>query len=125
MSDAKRDWLTWNLKRQTAQALDVIESHVKNVWKGEPGIMWYTPHDASHAQHVAEAVQMLIPSDAELSDPERFSILAAAWLHDIGMIPAEDENPDHVRRDHHERSRDYIQKNYGGKVDLSRSASSC
>ncbi len=115
--------------------LDKIKDFVKRRWRdyyesqeenevGKRGIVSYflgvpfTPHDEWHSLKIEEVLSTLLPDkdavDNAFSDDEKFLLLAAVWLHDIGMIP--DLLPDSIndartlRRRHAKRSADYILK---------------
>ncbi len=96
-----------------------ISRYVKNAWKENKGLPpQFTMHDASHSEAVVKAVHGLIPKNKEkaLSATEWFYLESAAWLHDIGMIPSQEElargGPVYatVRKGHHVRSAEYIKK---------------
>ena len=87
----------------------------------------YTNHDFKHLTNVEEIINKMLTEEVkkELSDEEIFCLLSAAWLHDIGMIPVNDEkeeyenmSPDERKeysttvRDHHNiRSKNYVESN--------------
>jgi translation initiation factor 2B subunit (eIF-2B alpha/beta/delta family) len=105
--------MSGSLNKDLNKRLEKIRDHVEGVWDSNTGIPWYTFHDASHSRRVEEVIYSLIPADRHdrLSQEEWFYLLAAAWLHDIGMIlnlfgPAEDFKM--VRDTHHERSAQYV-----------------
>lgn len=78
----------------------------------------YTPHDAMHSLKIEEILSKLLPDDDNkaiddtFSEAEKFLLLAAVWLHDIGMIP--DLLPDNIkdakelRKMHAKRASDFI-----------------
>ena len=113
--------------------LDIIKDFVKRRWRdyyeaqegdkvGESGIISYifgipyTPHDEWHSLKIEEILSTLLSNkdvvDSAFSDDEKFLLLAAVWLHDIGMIP--DLLPDNIkdarelRKRHAKRAADYI-----------------
>ncbi|MEW6405545.1 MAG: hypothetical protein AB1649_27445, partial [Chloroflexota bacterium] len=96
--------------------LEAIRQHVRNLWHVNPGPPWYTFHDASHNQAIENTLYLLIPAEKRqmLSDNEWFLLLAAAWLHDVGMMlkfGAPDESIGSIREKHHERSARYTRTN--------------
>ena len=115
--------------------LDKIKDFVKRRWRdyyesqegektGEEGIISYilgvpyTPHDEWHSLKIEEKLSTLLPDkdkeaiDDAFSDDEKFLLLAAVWLHDIGMIPdlLHDNIMDasELRKKHAKRASDYI-----------------
>lgn len=101
------------LNKDLQKRLEKIRDHVKDVWDRNTGSPWHTFHDASHSRRVEEMLYSLIPADKrdQLSEEEWFYLLAAAWLHDIGMILklfGRTEDFKMVRDTHHERSAKYV-----------------
>ena len=95
----------------------------------------YTPHDDRHSQKVEKLLDELLPDteivDKTFSEDEKFLLLSAVWLHDIGMLPnlfpddpvqgvASDEKMEefkkNLRKKHAKRAADYIKK-YGSDKD--------
>lgn len=89
----------------------------------------YTNHGTDHLKNVEKYVNDMINDkiSQNLTSEEIFFLLCAIWLHDIGMVPKDDEellffkslNPekrneftDDVRNRHHVRSDNYIKENY-------------
>ena len=86
----------------------------------------YTNHDVSHLENVEKNINEIITADSveNLSDEEIFCLLSAAWLHDIGMIPFDNEREtfeskskeerenfrNKIREKHHIRSNLYVEK---------------
>lgn len=77
--------------------LDKIKEIVKNKWitKREP-IVPFTDHGEKHSRKIEEIlIQLLCLNDEKkrtkfnkkFTDNEKFLLLAAVWLHDIGMCP--------------------------------------
>ncbi len=112
---------TWVAKKDE-EKLRHLALHVEGLWSSDSGHReprWYTCHDDNHSRHVGEAIQFLLPESecrrGEITPDERFCLQAAAWLHDVGMIVyvTEDNLKDEqVRTTHHDRSRNYIKKEY-------------
>lgn len=87
----------------------------------------YTNHDFKHLTNVEDIIDKILSDEVkkELSDEEIFCLLSAAWLHDIGMIPVNDEKEEYENmssderkeysmkvRDHHNiRSKNYVENN--------------
>ncbi len=108
-----------------------IRNHASDLW--ERGMLlhpFFTLHGPSHSMAVETLVGDLLPVDTqpELKDLVTpglaFCLLAAAWLHDIGMITqitpeereqaasAELEISAWVRLHHHTRSASYVRDNH-------------
>ena len=49
---------------------------------------FYTPHGIEHCQSVEDNMHKLIPGESydNLTERERFYLLASAWVHDLGMM---------------------------------------
>ena len=77
-------WLNDNLGKR----LVIIRDYVRNLWSSHTEPLWYTLHNESHCERVEESLHKLIPDHNSnlLSEEERFYLLSAAWLHDVGMI---------------------------------------
>jgi HSP90 family molecular chaperone len=75
---------------------------------------YYTPHDFHHSQAVEENLNWLIPDSIKekLNKHEIFFLICAAWLHDWGMIGMENEDPEMIRENHHERTEQYFETKY-------------
>lgn len=85
----------------------------------------YTNHDLKHLQNVEENIDNMLTEEVkkDLSNEEIFCLLSATWLHDIGMIPVNDEKEiygnktpnerneysDKVRSVHNIRSKCYVE----------------
>lgn len=84
----------------------------------------FTNHDFSHLKNVEHNIENIINDVAldHLSDEEIFCLLSAAFLHDIGMIPFDNEKDEFnnkskeerdkfsnkIRENHHRRSSLYV-----------------
>lgn len=104
-----------------------IENNVKNVASRVRTIFsTYTNHDINHLQNVESYVNEIVneKSSKKLTADEIFCLLSAVWLHDIGMIPLDDDikkfnnmsNNERekftqkIRDNHHLRSKLYVEK---------------
>lgn len=98
-----------------------IKIHVTELVKSIKEIFpEYTPHEIEHNNEVIKNLSMLIPEKVakSLNIHELFFLLAAAYIHDIGMcpldwfeIPAElslEQKKELVRRNHHIRTENYL-----------------
>jgi hypothetical protein len=81
---------------------------------------YYTPHDFSHSLNVEEILNWLVPDEIKLkmNAHEIFFLVAAAWLHDWGMVASESENAEEVRKLHHVRTEENFESLHD-KVHLS------
>jgi translation initiation factor 2B subunit (eIF-2B alpha/beta/delta family) len=93
--------------------------HLYQVLEKFPQLKWFTPHGKEHCEAVENILHQLIPEDCEenLTEDEKFFLLASAWLHDIGMLRGifgEEENisDNEIRENHHSRSEKYITRKY-------------
>lgn len=103
-----------NLSGEDLKRLEYIVTHVKNIFKKDSGHKFFLPHDPEHFARVEKKANELISGkEKELSPKESFLLLSGIWLHDIGMIRKnEQESALAVRKNHHTRSREYINNNY-------------
>ncbi len=70
--------------------LNKIKGKVKDLWIDKKYLPeYFTFHDGSHSAEVENSIYKLIPQENiyRLSDQDLFCLIAAAWLHDVGMIP--------------------------------------
>ena len=112
------------------QKLEKIENNIENI-AGKTRIFFpkYTNHDNNHLENVEEYANSMIPNDIKKSMPaeEIYFLLSGIWLHDIGMVPANEEEldeyekenkdnrekyRDNIRKLHHVRSDNFIKKYY-------------
>ena len=109
--------------------LENIEQIVGNI-AGKTRILFpkYTNHGVDHLKNVERHANNIIPEDIKekLSEEEIFCLICGIWLHDIGMVPIDEEidsyekkSPEDrkdyrnvIREVHHIRSENYINKNY-------------
>lgn len=108
--------------------LNGVKDAVEKVWK-KPYLHWYTDHGPQHSRRVIGLIgQILCPlcldylsrheNDFPLSDYELYILLAACYLHDIGMQDLKvDERPvdelgpsdwEEIRKRHPQRSLEII-----------------
>ena len=114
-------WKKW-LPLDLGQRLDNIRKHVEHLYRTQdtvPQLKWYTPHGVDHCEAVEKILHRLVPEEKheELTEDEKFFLLASAWLHDIGMLRGvisgdENRSDDEIRENHHIRSEQYILNNY-------------
>jgi len=104
-----------------------IENNSKKIMSNSKIIFSsYTNHDIPHLENVEKNINEIITADSveNLSDEEIFCLLSAAWLHDVGMIPFDNEREsfenkskeerenfrNDIREKHHIRSSLYVEK---------------
>jgi len=103
--------------------LERIRDSAITIWK-EPRLKWFTDHSAdTHSrkiiEHIGEIIDPLQHSAQSLNPHELFVLLAACYLHDIGMQDfrsANNKGVEHftiddfidIRENHPQRSRDLI-----------------
>jgi len=124
--------LTKSLGDDLAAQLKIVENEAKEIWKkGELYHVYYTLHGLDHSNYIIKILDKLIdglnPQD-NLNETEIFCLLAAAYLHDVGMqckYPDDIERAekiserkripysfqDLIRDEHHERSGRFIKEN--------------
>lgn len=74
----------------------------------------YTPHDIGHCEAVEDIINIILSQNKKcsLTKYEKFLLLSAVLLHDIGMIGTTEEEAGQVRAAHHTRSAAWIRQNY-------------
>ena len=118
-------WEKW-LDKKYGNKLKAIREQVKSLYKenktkyGE--LPHFTPHNIEHCANVENLIHRLIPRDKyeKLTLKERFYLLAASWLHDIGMLksvfinisPKLKSNPSTIRDYHHITTARFIVDNW-------------
>ena len=134
-----------NLGDKFNSKLSTIEQEVETIWKkGELYHVYYTLHGLDHSNYVIDVLTKLInglnPAD-DLNETEIFCLLAAAYLHDVGMQDkhSDDEKkaaqlselknkpyavPDLIRDEHHQRSGRYI-KDHANDLKLDPMEAEC
>lgn len=86
----------------------------------------FTNHDVAHLESVENIIDRILKEDfiEGLADEEIFCLLSAIWLHDVGMIPINNEKQEfekktevqreefrtYVRENHHSRSKHYVKE---------------
>ena len=90
------------------------------IWR-ETKLRWYTDHGISHSERVIQNIEKIIePLRNKLTCEELYILLAACYLHDIGMqylkIPDKDgplslEDVEYIRKEHPKRSAELIREN--------------
>jgi hypothetical protein len=121
--------LTEYVKQDFGQALSHIRQHVLGLWAhGTPRHPFFTLHGEQHSSGVERNAGDILPmslfdENSILSTQQVFFLLAAVWLHDVGMVAPLERNeetraraeslsvPGWIRKHHHERSYDYITAN--------------
>lgn len=106
-----------------AIAVERLEAEVKLWWQNH--MQWsFTDHGVGHSRRVARyaaALVSVIPlaPGLALNVMERYLLITAAWLHDIGMQNAhESQSREEVRKQHPQRSHDLIIGAVGDPFDV-------
>jgi len=109
------DFLTDNDKRD---ALQKIKQHCSDMWiQGLYPAPWNVIHGIPHSQAVAtllgRILEVYMTKPYRINQSEILVLLGAAWLHDIGYLPKEDEDKetydfDEVKKNHPLRGYEYI-----------------
>ena len=115
--DEKREMEIWEgwLDKEHGLKLKAIRNSVTDIYKENEvkfhDLPFYTPHGIQHCSAVENLIHRLIPGEKykELALKERFYLLAAAWLHDLGMLKNvyftiyhnEEASASHIRKIHH------------------------
>jgi len=104
-----------NLTGHFKSGLELIIERVKVYWE-TPLDSWFTQHNWNHSDRIVEHINSLLStSNIVLEKEERFVLLAAIYLHDIGMqLPEYAQLPkkttytsgdlEEIRKNHHESS---------------------
>jgi hypothetical protein len=119
------------LGEKNIDRLNSLRNQMKKFWDGRRFLSYYTLHDNSHSAGVECSLYKLIPlhnklvpldGKSRLNSEDWFYLIAAAWLHDVGMVPnilrndpINGNNRDDfeiARKKHHERSKQYINENH-------------
>lgn len=90
------------------------------IWSGTK-LRWYTDHGISHSERVIQNIEKIIePLRNKLTCEEVYILLAACYLHDIGMQylkipdkngPPSREDVEYIRKEHPKRSAELIREN--------------
>lgn len=101
-----------NLKNDTLKsALVLIKKEATQLWE-RPLIRHYTEHGIKHSENIMRIMDKLIGSTINLSDHEAFILLAATYLHDIGMQQSNAEGLDDHQGERTFEEMDVIRKNH-------------
>lgn len=97
----------------------IIDAAIQ-IWR-ETKLRWYTDHGIAHSERVIQNIEKIIePLRNELTGEELYILLAACYLHDIGMqkidIPGKNgppslEDVEYIRKEHPKRSAELIREN--------------
>jgi hypothetical protein len=120
------------LNEHEVEILGHIKEYVKNIWsQGTFFHPYYTLHGPQHAEQVESIIANILAPEHDnkihsvkniVDHVELFYLFCSAWLHDVGMIAPlseseeadiaqqEESKEDWLRKEHHNRSRDYIEK---------------
>ncbi len=72
-------------QKKFKNCLSLVEEKVEFYWS-KPLHRWYTDHGLEHSKRIIECLEQLLQVKSSiLSEAERFILLAAIYLHDIGM----------------------------------------
>lgn len=104
---------------ELSEKLIKIRTSVERIYKNKGAVLkYYTPHGVEHCQAVEDLIHKLIPDEKPpgLTLRERFYLLASAWLHDLGMLPAlakelfpsKNYEMSEIRKIHHIISAEYV-----------------
>lgn len=97
--------------------LDAIKKAVKPLL-AEPNHIYFTNHNMDHSERIIKKCDMLISSFREkvvsLNSDECFILMAAAYLHDIGMQYSKINDLQTIRDKHHELTVEMIERNAAG-----------
>lgn len=122
------NWLDEGYAEKLRRIRLAVIKLIKDCESTYPQLAGYTPHGPEHMERVEHIMHRLIPGQSveKLKMRERFFLLAAAWLHDVGMLRG--INGDHerdlsrfpdetIRREHHSRAEKFI-VNHFSRLDV-------
>lgn len=118
------DLKSW-LKRENNEwppTVDSVRKAAKIIWE-RPLHRYYTDHSVSHSERIIEKLNDLTkgPKNSThlISMTEMYILLAAAYLHDIGMQDERFRNGDleQIRSQHHELTGELIRNNFFKRSD--------
>jgi translation initiation factor 2B subunit (eIF-2B alpha/beta/delta family) len=101
---------SWTPERMGSQLENVIE-RVEKLWRDEPGIPFIPEHGPTHNLRMVEVLCEHFAHDlSHLDESEIRVLLAAVWLHDIGMADGLDRkaDPDEILDKYPEWSAKYV-----------------
>ncbi|MEM2914238.1 MAG: HD domain-containing protein [Candidatus Bathyarchaeia archaeon] len=106
--------LPQELKEKLEKIRKIVEPILDKIKETFPE---YTVHDIRHSNEVIKNFDLIIPKDLQekMYPYEKFFLLAAAILHDIGMVKFPDlreQDKEEIRVNHHIRSEEYIEKHW-------------
>lgn len=117
-------WESW-LEEGWGQKLITIRDSFKKLYNENKvnyaQLEHFVPHGPDHSESVENKLHELIPDwdHEKLSQQEKFCLLAAAWVHDVGMmrsvakaIYGRELSPDEIRRLHHRTSEKYVMSHW-------------
>ncbi|MEK5358097.1 HD domain-containing protein [Paenibacillus sp. FSL L8-0709] len=111
----KRSKIRESLPAPRIERLNTISDTARPALARTTGILSeFTEHDLNHSLGVEKMYDLLFRDNFSLlSEDERFILIAATILHDIGMVGDAEwkEREDQLRDNHHSRSRELINKN--------------
>ena len=102
------------LSKNHAKEICSIADRVQRLWSTRQSVPYFTTHGPSHNEAIIHLLTQIIPRSMKTPDTEleRYLLLVAAWLHDIGMLNldffTEQYRPSTVRAEHHQRSARWV-----------------
>ena len=108
----EKHWKSWLGESYSQKLINIREKVTWLCNNNKRDLPFFTPHGVDHFQAVEDIIHKLIPKKKylDLSEKERFFLLASAWLHDVGMLPDLVEKylpagsrgkPNEIRNKHH------------------------
>lgn len=80
-----KDYKNINVEDSTLKSgLALIKEQASKIWE-KPLFTHYTEHGIKHSENIIKIIDKLIDNKVILNDNEAFILLAAIYLHDIGM----------------------------------------
>lgn len=92
-------------------ALTLIRDKASQLWE-RPLMRHYTEHGIKHSENIIKIMDKLIDTRVGLNDDEAFVLLAATYLHDIGMQQSNQEELDCGQVQRTLEEMDIIRKNH-------------
>jgi len=111
---SERGFRMFNLSPERTCILNKIAMKVAVLWETRSSLPFFTTHGPEHNQAVVSLLARMLPQmlKQELTELESFLLLAAAWLHDVGMLDLECFKEryatEDVRAKHHTRSARFV-----------------
>jgi len=106
----------FDLSQKYKDIIRKIQDQVETEWKITSALPYFTTHGPEHNLRVISILRQLLSEydiHKSLNEKERFLLIAAAWLHDIGMLDVLKNQPfskETVREEHHKRSAQWVQE---------------